>query len=105
MRYQPINNKLFIENRKNYTRKLKTNALAVFNANDIMPTNADGVMAFRQNNDLFYLTGIDQEETYLILFPESKNPLYKEILFVKETSEHIAIWEGHKLTKKQASEI
>ncbi len=105
MRYQPINNKLFVENRKKYTSKLKDGGLAVFNSNDIMPTNADGVMMFRQNNDLFYLTGIDQEETYLLLFPESKNPLTKEILFVKETSEHIAIWEGHKLSKKQVTEI
>ena len=105
MRYQPINNKLFIQNRKNYTQKLKSGALAVFNSNDIMPTNADGVMPFRQNNDLFYLTGIDQEETILILFPESKNAAHREILFVKETSEHIAIWEGNKLTKKEATEI
>lgn len=105
MRYLPINNTLFIQNRKNYIRRLKSGGLAVFNSNDIMPTNADGVMPFRQNNDLFYLTGIDQEETILVLFPESKNPAHREILFVKETSEHIAIWEGHKFTQKEASEI
>ncbi len=105
MRYQSINNKLFLQNRKNFTRKLKSGALAVFNANDIMPTNADGVMPFRQNNDLFYLTGIDQEETILVLFPECIAPNHREILFVKETSEHIAIWEGHKLSKKEAFEI
>jgi Xaa-Pro aminopeptidase len=105
MRYHPINNKLFIQNRKNYTAKLKSGALAVFNSNDIMPTNADGVMPFCQNNDLFYLSGIDQEETILLLFPDSKSPAHKEILFIKETSEHIAIWEGHKLTKEQATEI
>jgi Xaa-Pro aminopeptidase len=105
MRYQSINNKLFIQNRKNYTRKLKSGALAVFNANDVMPTNADGVMPFRQNNDLFYLTGIDQEETVLVLFPECVVESHKEILFVKETSEHIAIWEGHKFSKQEASEI
>jgi Xaa-Pro aminopeptidase len=105
MRYQSINNKLFVQNRKNYTRKLKSGALAVFNANDIMPTNADGVMPFRQNNDLFYLTGIDQEETILVLFPECAVTNHREILFVKETSEHIAIWEGHKFSKQEASEI
>jgi Xaa-Pro aminopeptidase len=105
MRYLPINNTLFIQNRKNYSRRLKSGALAVFQSNDIMPTNADGVMPFRQNNDLFYLSGIDQEETILLLFPESKNPAHKEILFVKETSELIAIWEGNKLTQKEASEI
>ena len=105
MRYQPINNSLFIGNRKRYASKVKEGALAAFNSNDSMPTNADGTMPFRQNNDLFYLTGIDQEDTYLILFPESKNPHTKEILFVKETSEHIAIWEGYKHTKQEASEI
>jgi Xaa-Pro aminopeptidase len=105
MRYLPINSKLFIQNRKNFNLHLKNGALAVFNSNDIMPTNADGVMTFRQNNDLFYLTGIDQEETVLVVFPESKNPAHKEILFVKETSEHIAVWEGHKLTKKEASKL
>jgi Xaa-Pro aminopeptidase len=105
MRYSPINGKLFLQNRRNYVNKLQSGALAVFNANDIMPTNADGVMPFRQNNDLFYLTGIDQEDTALILFPESKTEAHKEILFVKETSEHIAIWEGNKLSKEQATEI
>ncbi len=105
MRYQPINTKLFLLNRKNYIHKLKSGALAVFNSNDIMPTNADGVMPFRQNNDLFYLTGIDQEETILILCPEHKNPALREMLFIKETSEHIVIWEGNKLSKEQATEV
>lgn len=105
MRYQSIPNKLFKQNRKNFTRRLTQGALAVFHSNDIMPTNADGVMPFRQNNDLFYLTGIDQEETILLLFPDSNTAAHKAILFVKETSELIAIWEGHKYTKKEAAEI
>ena len=71
-------------------------------ANDIYPTNADGTMPFKQNSDLFYLTGVDQEETTLVLMPDAVDPKEREILFVKETSELIAVWDGEKLTKEQA---
>jgi len=104
MKYTPISPSLFQYNRKRFVAELSPKAIALLNANDIMPTNADGTMSFRQNNDLFYLTGIDQEETVLLLFPDAHNPKDREILFVKETSELIAIWEGHKLSKKQATE-
>jgi Xaa-Pro aminopeptidase len=104
MKYLPIGKELFIENRRKFIRELKPGSIAIFHSNDIMPTNADGIMPFRQNNDLFYLSGIDQEESILILFPDSRNANQKEMLFVKETNEHIAIWEGQKLTKQQASE-
>lgn len=103
MKYQPIDNNLFIENRKKFKNHLKPNSLAIFVSNDIMPTNADGSMGFRQNADLFYLSGIDQEDTILVIFPDVKDGKHKEILFVKETSELIAIWEGAKLTKSQAT--
>jgi Xaa-Pro aminopeptidase len=102
MKYLPIGKELFLENRRKFVKELKPGSIAIFNSNDIMPTNADGTMPFRQNNDLFYLSGIDQEETMLILFPDSKNSNYQEILFVKETNEHIAIWEGQKLSKQEA---
>lgn len=105
MKYQAIDNNLFIENRKKFKNYLKPNALAIFVSNDIMPTNADGSMGFRQNADLFYLTGIDQEDTILVIFPDVKDGKHKEILFVKETSELIAIWEGAKLTKAQATAV
>jgi len=105
MRYTPIPNSLFIENRKRFVSHLKPNSIALFVSNDIMPTNADGAMGFIQNSDLFYLTGIDQEETILLLYPDAKNNNHKEILFVRETNEQIAIWEGSKLTKQQASDI
>jgi Xaa-Pro aminopeptidase len=104
MRYAPINNKLFIENRKRFKAKLKPNSIAVFNANDIQPTNADGTMPFKQNKDLFYLSGIDQEETILLIFPDAPDKEHTEVLFVRETNEHIAVWEGEKLTKEQASQ-
>lgn len=104
MRYQTINKQLFIDNRKRLVKKLKPNSVAVLNANDIMPTNSDGTMRFRQNSDLFYLTGVDQEETILVLCPDFPDKKYRQVLFLRETSEHIARWEGHKLTKQEARE-
>jgi Xaa-Pro aminopeptidase len=104
MRYQKINPQLFVENRKNLRRELKENSVVVVNANDIMPTNADGTMRFRQNSDLFYLTGVDQEESILVLCPDFPEEKYREVLFLRETSEEIALWEGHKLTKEEARE-
>ncbi len=105
MKYHAIDNTLFIENRKKFRNNLKPNSLAIFVSNDIMPTNADGSMGFRQNSDLFYLSGIDQEETILVFFPDVKDGRHKEILFVKETSDLIAIWEGAKLNKAQATQV
>ncbi|WP_038028660.1 aminopeptidase P family protein [Thermonema rossianum] len=105
MRYERIDNRLFIENRRRLAERLLPNSIAVFNSNDIMPTSADGTMPFKQNTDLFYLTGVDQEETILLLYPDAKEEKYREILFVRETNEHIAIWEGHKLTKEEATEV
>jgi Xaa-Pro aminopeptidase len=102
MRYKQINKSLYISNRKRLVHELKPGAVGVFNSNDIMPTNADGTMRFRQNNDLFYLTGVDQEETILVLFPDYPDKKFREVLFLRETSEVIATWEGHKLTKDEA---
>src|SRR5688572_23821635 len=105
MRYQSIDKQLFINNRKNLVSRLKENSVVVVNANDVMPTNADGTMRFRQNSDLFYLTGADQEESILVLCPGFPDKKYHEILFLRETSEQIATWEGHKLTKEEAREL
>ena len=102
MKYLNIDSQLFIDNRKSFKDKLTKNNLAVFNSNDIMPTNSDGTMPFRQNNDLFWLSGVDQEESILIIYPDNSNEQEKEILFLKKTNEHIAIWEGAKLTKEAA---
>lgn len=100
-----IDSKLFIENRKRLTKELKPNSIVVVHANDVMPTNADGTMRFKQNTDLFWLTGVDQEETILVLYPDSPDPAFKEVLFLRETSELIAIWEGKKLMKDEATEL
>lgn len=104
MRYKNIDKELFIANRRKLVKELKPDSVAVVNANDIMPTNADGTMRFRQNSDLFYLTGADQEETILVLCPDFADKKYREILFLRETNEHIATWEGHKLTREEARE-
>ena len=97
-----LGSQLFKKNRIKLSEKIKPGDLAIFHSNDQMPTNADGLMPFRQNNDLFYLTGIDQEDTSLIIFPEAKNQDYKEILFIKKTNDTIRVWEGHKLTIEEA---
>src|SRR6186713_2771735 len=105
MRYKRINKELFLSNRKRLLGELKPHSLVAVNANDVMPTNADGTMRFRQNSDLFYLTGVDQEETILVLCPDFPDKKFREILFVRETSDLIATWEGHKLSKEQATEL
>ena len=102
MKYLAIDSQLFIKNRKKFSTKLAHNTFAIFNANDVMPTNADGTMPFRQNNDLFWLSGVDQEESLLLLYPENPNEKEREILFLKETNKEIAIWEGAKLSKEDA---
>ena len=104
MRYSAPNQTLYIENRKKFTQHLKPGSIALFVSNDMMPTNADGSMGFRQNSDLLYLSGIDQEDTILMLFPDVKDGKHKELLFIKETSELIAIWEGEKFSPDQARE-
>lgn len=105
MRYDQIDKQLFIDNRERFTDGLVPLSIAVFNSNDIMPTSADGTMPFKQATDILHLSGIDQEESLLVLFPNSRDPKHREILFLKETNEHIAVWEGAKLTKQQATEV
>lgn len=102
MRYHPAPAELFTEHRRRLAERLPPGALVIVHANDVMPTNADGTLGFAPNSDLYYLSGIDQEETVLMLFPDAPDPKQRELLFVRETSEHIAIWEGQKLTKEDA---
>ena len=102
MKYHPIDSKLFIKNRKNFMAQMKPSSLAVFNSNDIYPVSADSTLPFAQHRDIFYLSGVDQEESILVLFPDCPKEKHREILFLKETNEHIAIWEGEKLTKEAA---
>lgn len=104
MRYKRLSSSLFIKNRQKLATKLENNSLVVFNSNDIMPTNADGEMGFKQNSDLFYLTGVDQEETTLLFFKDASGNI-ESFLFLRETSDLIKVWEGAKLTEKEAKEV
>src|SRR5690606_27543570 len=102
MKYDPIDSKLFIKNRKNFMAQMKPNSLAVFNSNDIYPISADSTLPFQQARDIFYLSGVDQEESILVLFPDAPLEKHREILFLTEANGHIAVWEGEKLNKEKA---
>jgi Xaa-Pro aminopeptidase len=104
MKYHKIDRALFIRNREKFNAHMEKGALAVFNSNDIYPISADATMPFQQHRDIFYLSGVDQEESILVLFPTCKNEAHREVLFLKETSDLIAVWEGEKLNKEQAFE-
>lgn len=102
MRYQPLTAAFYKNNRKKFCAQLAPKSLAIFNSNDIYPISADSTLPFAQHRDIFYLSGIDQEETILLLFPDAVEEKHREILFVRETNEHIAVWEGAKLSQKEA---
>ena len=104
MKYDKIKSGLFVKNRKNFMKNMVGKSIAFFNSNDIYPISADSTLAFEQHRDIFYLSGVDQEESILVLCPNAIDEKHREILFLKETNEHIAIWEGPKLTKQQAFE-
>ena len=105
MRYEPLPAKLYKRNRKKFMAKMKPNSVAVFNSNDIYPVSADSTLPFAQHRDIFYLTGVNQEESILLLFPDAPNKNEREILFLRETNDKIKIWEGEKLTKEKAREL
>lgn len=105
MKYENIGSELFETNRKRLVKALPKGAIAVFNSNDHMPTNADGTMSFKQNNDLFYLTGIQQEESCLVICPDFPDKNLREVLFLRKPDELLEKWEGHKLTKVEAKDI
>jgi Xaa-Pro aminopeptidase len=102
MKYLPIENNLFTNNRKSFVSRIKANSVAIFHANDEYPRSGDQTFVFKQNADFFFLSGIDQEQSILLLFPDCPNSVYKEVLFLRQTNEHIAVWEGHKYTKEEA---
>jgi Xaa-Pro aminopeptidase len=104
MKYDRINKELYIRNRSKFISQLEEGALAVFNSNDIYPISADSTMPFQQHRDILYLSGVDQEESILVLFPGCKNENHREVLFLRETNAHIAVWEGEKLDKQMAYE-
>jgi len=104
MKYQRINKDLYIHQRIEFTKQMKSSSIAIFNSNDIFSTSADSTVPFVQHRDILALSGVDQEESILVLFPDASLEKHREILFLKETSETIKIWEGEKLTKETAFE-
>lgn len=104
MRYAPIDPQLFVQNRRRLARLMARDSLAVVNSNDVPPTNADGTLPLKQSSDLFYLTGVDQEESILLVYPDADDAAHREILFLREPTEQVQLWEGHKLTKEEARE-
>ena len=105
MKYSKIDKSLFVENRKRFARRLLPNSIAVFNSNDVMPTSADGVYPFIQQTDLFYMSGIDQEQSTLVIYPDAAEEKHREMLFLRETSEEIAVWEGWKYSREEAADV
>lgn len=105
MKYHQIDSALYVANRKKFAQQMAKGTLAVFNSNDIYPISADSTMPFQQHRDILYLSGADQEESILVLFPDASNEAHREVLFLQETNEHIAVWHGAKLTKQQATEV
>ena len=105
MKYNPLSSNLYSKNRKNFMTAMQANGLAIFNSNDIYPISADSTLSFEQHRDIFYLSGVDQEESILLLFPNAKDADHREILFLKETNRQIAVWEGEKLSQIQAAKL
>ena len=105
MKYLPLNPEIFIQNRKRFTDKMEKNAIAIFNSNDELPTNGDALYPFVQSSDLLWLTGIDQEESMLILYPDNPDPKYREVLVLVRPNELKEKWDGHRLTAKEGREI
>ena len=103
MRYTPLDSGVYQKNRNNFMAAMEPKSLAVFNSNDIYPISADSTLPFEQHRDIFYLSGIDQEESILLLFPDALEVKHREVLFLRETNAHIAVWEGEKLTREAAT--
>ena len=105
MKYLPISNQLFIKNRAKFAARMKPKSIAIFNSNDTFSTGADSTLPFEQHRDIFYLSGADQEESILLLFPDAIDPNHREILFLTETNKHIEIWYGAKFSKQEAIQV
>ena len=105
MKYLPLNPEIFIQNRKKFIAKMDSNSIAIFNSNDELPANGDALLPFKQNSDLFWLTGIEQEDTMLILFPDNPDAKYREVLVLVRPNELKEKWDGHRLTAKEGKEI
>src|ERR1700712_5200773 len=105
MKYLPLNPEIFIQNRKRFTEMMDKNSIAIFNSNDELPTNGDALYTFKQNADMFWLTGIEQEDSMLIIFPSNPDPKYREVLVLVRPDELKEKWDGHRLRANEARSI
>ena len=105
MKYLPLNPEIFTQNRKRFTERMEKNSIAIFNSNDELPTNGDQLFKFKQNSDLFWLTGIEQEDSMLVLFPDNPDPKHREVLILVRPNEVKEKWDGHRLRAGEAMAI
>lgn len=105
MKYLPLNPDIFINNRKRFTKEMLPNSIAVFVSNDEWPANGDALHPFKQNTDLFWLSGINQEDSMVILFPDNPDPKYREVLVLIRPNELKEKWDGKRLRAKEAAAI
>ena len=105
MKYLPLNPEIFIQNRKRFVEKMESNSIAIFNSNDELPTNGDQLHRFKQNSDLYWLTGIEQEDTMLILFPDNPDAKYREVLVLIRPNELKEKWDGHRFRDYEGTAI
>jgi Xaa-Pro aminopeptidase len=105
MKYLPINPSIFIKNRERFVSQMSKNAIAIFNSNDELPTNGDAIHAFKQNSDLYWRTGIVQEDSMLVLFPDHPDAKMREVLVLVRPNELKEKWDGHRLRKNEAQHI
>ncbi len=105
MKYLPLNSQIFVENRKKFVSKMEKNAIAIFNSNDELPSNGDAIYKFKQNSDLLWLTGIEQEDSMLILYPDNPDAKYREVLVLVRPNELKEKWDGHRLRVNEATAI
>ena len=105
MKYLPLDPAIFIQNRKNFVARMDKNAIAIFNSNDELPSNGDALHKFKQNSDLYWLTGIDQEDTMVILFPNNPDPKFREVLVLVRPNEMKEKWDGKRLRAEEAKKI
>src|SRR3982750_80062 len=105
MKYLPINSQLFITNRNRFVERMKRNSIAIFVSNDEVPSNGDALHPFKQNSDLYWLSGITQEDTMVMLFPDNPDPKYREVLVLVKPVELKEKWDGKRLRKAEATEI
>ncbi|MEI9957302.1 MAG: aminopeptidase P N-terminal domain-containing protein [Ferruginibacter sp.] len=105
MKYLPLNSEIFVQNRKRFVERMDKNSIAIFNSNDELPVNGDAIYKFKQNSDLLWLTGIEQEDTMLILYPDNPDPKYREVLVLVRPNELKEKWDGHRLRTHEATAI